>query len=299
LKRAAAAVALVVLAGGGFLVARRRPPPRGELAPAIAFREAPTTIRFDDAIEDRAIALAVASLSPEERKRLLDAMEYAATRIEGRVLPGADDLGEGDPIAELQNATKKYQPALAAARSVARGRASAKDLSARIVPSCNDRSIADDEKCVALWSNDHEGSRARFLLWAAANAAVFETDTARECVQQLRQHAVDEHAPIALVLGADDLALAPIPERDALTGAAHRLGRALSVSDRKEDGRQLESLGRAPPAPGRALPWLDVTPKTVVVVPRLSALTRLGELDSAIGLLPACPSPRWIHRAGG
>jgi hypothetical protein len=299
LKRAALAGALVVLAIVGVVIARRRPPPAPRLAPAIAYRDAPATIRFDDAIEDRALALAVASLSPEERRRLLDAMEYAATRIEGRLLPGADDLGEGDPVAELQKSTQKYQPALAAARSLARGKASARDLSARIVPSCDDRSIADDEKCVALWGEDRDGSRARFLLWAAANAAVFETETARECASALRTRAFDDGSPVALVLGADDLALAPIPERDALKGAAHRLGRALTVTNRKEDGRQLESLGRAPPAPGRALPWLDVTPKTVVVVPRLSALTRLGELDAAIARAPACPSPRWIHRAGG
>jgi hypothetical protein len=291
--------ALVLLAGLGLLIARRRPPPAPRIAPGVAYRDAPVPIPTDEAAEDRAFALAVGSLTPAERKRLLEAIEYAAARLEGRLLPGADDLGEGDPVTELQTSTKKYLPALSAARSLARNKASAKDLSVRVVPSCDDPSIEKDEKCAALWASDAEGSRARFLAWAASNAAVLEVEHPAECVTALREHAIDDTSPIALVLASDDLGLAMIPERDALKAAAHRLGRALGASERKDDGRQLEALGRAAPAPARALPWLDATPKTVMIVPRLSALTRLGELNAAVERSPACRPERWLHRAGG
>jgi hypothetical protein len=291
--------ALVVLAVIGVVVARRRPAPPPRIAPAVAYRDAPASIPADDGIEDRAMALAVGSLTPAERKKLLEAMEYASTRLEGSVTPGADDLGEGDPVTELETTTKKYMPSLSAARSLARGRASAKDASARVIASCDDPSIAKDEKCVALWADDREGSRARFLLWAASNAVVLETESPAACATALREHALDDGSAIALVLASDDLTLASIPEREVLKDAAHRLGRALAVTKRKDEGRQLDALGRAAPPPGRALPWLEVSPSTVVVVPRLSALTRLGELRSAVLGAPSCRGVRWIHPAGG
>lgn len=291
--------ALVVLAVVGVIVARRRPPPRPRIAPAIAVRDVEASTASDDGSEDRAMALAVGSLTPAERKKLLEAMDYASTRLEGSVTPGADDLGEGDPVTELETSTKKYMPSLSAARSLSRGRGSAKGISARILASCDDPSIARDEKCVALWAADQDGSRARFLLWAASNAAVFDTESPAACATALREHMLDEGSAIALVLVADDLGLAAIPERDVLKDAAHRLGRALAVTRRKDEGRQLDALGRSPPPPGRALPWLDVGPKSVVVVPRLSALHRVRDVDAAIEGAPSCRPSRWTHRATG
>lgn len=292
--------AFVILAIAVVVLVRRRTPApdRAHRGPALVYKAARSNIVDDQNTEDRALALAIASLSPAERKRLLDAMEYASTRLEAGVLPGADDLGEGDPVAELQKSTKKYQPALNAARSLARGRWTTNDLSARAVASCDDPSIAKDETCVPLWGNEAgEASRARFLAWAGSNAAVFETKDPAACAAELRDHLVDEGSAIALVVIADDLALATIPERDALEKAAHRLGKALAVTERKDDGKQLEALGRTAPR-GVALSWLEVSPKTVVVVPRLSALTRRGELDAAILRSPACRPERWMHRAG-
>jgi hypothetical protein len=164
--------AVVVLALVGIVVARRSPPSGAPVSrPALAVRAAPRPSANDQAVEDRATALAVASLSPGERQRLLDAMDHASTRLEATLLPGADDLGDGDPVAELQKETKKYLPALNAARSLTRGRWSANDFSARAVSGCDDPSIERDETCVPLWSPGEEGSRARFLAWAAANAA--------------------------------------------------------------------------------------------------------------------------------
>ena len=286
--------AVVVLAFAGLLIARRRPPPKPRIAPALVFRPAPATVPVDSDSEDRAAALAVASLSPADRKQLLETMDYATTRLEGPLL-GAEDFGEGDPVTELQEKTARYQPALAAARSLVRGRWSTKDLSTRTVASCDDPSIEKDETCVPLWGTDHEGSRARFLAWAASNASLFETDTPNECTKALRDHLLDERSPIALVLDHRDLALEPIPERDSMKDSAHRLGRALAVTDRKDEGRQLDALGRAPPARASALPWLETTPKTVMVVPRLSALSRLAEVHAAIRNALACRPSRWIH----
>jgi hypothetical protein len=292
--------AVVVLALVGIVVARRSPPSGAPVSrPALAVRAAPRPSADDQAVEDRATALAVASLSPGERQRLLDAMDHASTRLEATLLPGADDLGDGDPVAELQKETKKYLPALNAARSLTRGRWSANDFSARAVSGCDDPSIERDETCVPLWSPAEEGSRARFLAWAAANAAVFETDAPHACAEALRDGTVTDGAPIALVLVAEDLALTTVPERPALEAGAHRLGRALALTSRKEESHQLDALGRAPPTPGRALSWLEVGPKAMVVVPRLSALTRLGELDAAVLRSPSCRPERWIHRAGG
>lgn len=226
-------------------------------------------------------------------------MDYAATRIEGTLLPGAEDLGEGDPVAELKRLMRRYLPALSAARSLVRGEWSAKDLSARAVADCREPSIAADETCVPLWGNEAEGSRARFLAWAASSAAVFETDTPTECTAALRAHVLDESSAVALVLGEGDLRLASFAERESLREAANRLGRALGAANHQDDAMRIDAVGRAAAPEGRALPWLDASPQTLVIVPRLSALTRLGELNAAAESSPACRAPRWIHRAGG
>ena len=251
----------------------------------------------DSSSEDRAMALAIASMPPEERRRLREAIDYAAARLEARVMPGGDDLGEGDPIDELRNATAKYDPALNAARSLSRREWRAQDLVVRGVASCANESLGPTEKCVPLWTNEPEGNRARFLAWAASSSAVFETNDVVACARELRDAAL-RSSSIALVLLRADFSEGAIPERDALKDAAHRLGRALVVNHRDDDGKNLESLGRAAPDDA-ATRWLTASlpANAIVVVPRLSALTRRAELLQTIERSPACRDVRWLHRA--
>lgn len=250
--------------------------------------------------EDRAMSLALASLTTEERRQAAAAMEYAAVRIEGSLMPGGEDLGDGDPIVELRKALTHYAPSINAARAFEQGSDRAwtsADLSVRVLGACPEK-LAPGEACAAVWSSDEEGgdvARARFLAWSITKAVVVELPTPEaraHCAEVLRTARQRDDSTVALVLTDADLRLEAVPERDEVRKSARRLGGAMTAAKR-EDNQKLEALGRAAPT-GRVAPWLSLAPDAVLVVPRLSALVALPGLDGE--LRAACPDARTSKR---
>lgn len=267
MKRAALAAVLLVAAAAAAFALR----PRASSDPVLVYRDVAEAPKKND---DHAMSLALASLSSVERDQVIASMEYATTRLEATLMPGAEDLGEGDPMDELKKALAHYAPVLTAARAFEQGSEgawTAKDFAVRALAKCPEK-LAPGERCVPVWG-ESDAARARFVAWPIAAARVLElptVDARATCAENLRHRRARDDSTVALVLSSDDLALRPVPERDAVRKAARRLGAAMAVAKR-EDNQRLEAFGRAAPA-GRVAPWLEVKPWALLVVPKLSAL---------------------------
>lgn len=229
------------------------------------------------------MALAVGALSPADRRRLLELVEYTTARLEAKLSPLATDFDEGDPVAQLRASLAPYIPCFTAARELERGSWQSADLAVRVASSCAEAKPGADERCIPLW--DTTGSprdadpRARFLAWSASHAVVLDLVTrerAEAHARALRTRATNPTSTIALVLLDDELALQPTPDRAELQAAAHRLGRAMATTGQR-DTKDLEAFARAAGG-GRVAPWLTVSRSQIVIVPRLSALGRTDEL---------------------
>lgn len=253
--------------------------------------------REDGAAEDRAMALAGASIAPEDRKRILEQLDYTRARLEARMSPLGTDFEDGDPVEELRRSMRPHMPAFTAARELERGTWQSAELAVRVATSCADAKVAADETCISLWDPSDGprdiGRRARFLAWAASHAVVVDLGTrarAEECARALRIRTSLEASTLALVLMDEDLDVHPTPERAELEASAHRLGRAMAASGTR-DGDDIAALARPTPVT-RAVPWLRL-PSTAVV-PRLSAIADAAglkkEIEGAAGA-----NVRWLH----
>ena len=296
------ALGIVVLALGAialYLATTRGRAPHG---PVLVYRAGPVPAgsALPKANDDRAMALALASLTVEERRQAAAAMDYAAVRIEGSLMPGGEDLGEGDPLVELRKTLAHYSPVINAARAFEQGSERSwigADLSVRVAESCP-KTLAKNEACTPVWSaKDAPGdaARARFLAWSITKAVVLElpsADARTHCAEALRTSRQRDESALALVLTDADLRLEAIPERDEVRKSARRLGGAMAVAKR-EDNQKLDALGRAAPT-GRVAPWLSIGPNALLVVPRLSALVAIAGLDGEIR--SACPDARATNR---
>lgn len=311
------AVALVVAGTGGVILHRVSSgsvtggpvPPAG---PVLVIRPGPPASDEGDErrADDRAMSLAVASLSRPERAEVLAAMTYAAARLESSLTPFGEDLGDGDPIEELEQTIALYAPVLNGARAFEAGRWRSADLDVRVASACPP-ALPPGEACVSVWSErgaqpgtQHTfdgapaalGARARFLAWSVSHARILglrSEQEARDCAEALRERRRRDSSAMSLVLTKDDLELRPVPERDDLQRAARRLGAAIAASERRNPER-LEALGRAAPA-GHVTPWLDLDASMVLVVPRLSALARLGDLSREVEEVHSCRAARRVR----
>lgn len=298
-----AALALVIVGAAGGVVLYRTWSKPASAGPVLVIRPAAPAPEDGDAerADDRAMSLAVASLSRSERAEVLAAMTYAAARLESRLTPLGEDLGDGDPIEELEKTIALYAPVLNGARAFEAGRWQSAELDVRVAGTCPPVR-APGELCVSLRGErgDEEpvavAGRARFLAWSVAHAHILELPSereARECAEALRERRRRDTSVMSLVLTKEDVELRPVPERDDLQRAARRLGAAIAASERRNPER-LESLGRAAPA-GHVTPWLNLSASIVLVVPRLSALARLAELPREVEELGSCRVARWVR----
>ena len=283
--RARAALLVAVVASSVGVAVLRRPAPLGA-GPVLVVRsitsDAPEPAASPGG-EERAMALAAASLSPADRLRILEMIDFATARLEARLSPLGTDFEEGDPVAQLRASLAPYQPAFTAARELERGAWQSADLAVRVGASCAAAKPAPDEHCVTLRGPSHAPrdleARARFLAWAVSHALVIDLGTrerAEARAQALRTRATLATSTIALVLLDDDLALRPTPDRADLQASANRLGRAMAGND-IHDTKDLEAFARGVEGAGVA-PWLTVSRTQILVVPRLSALGRVDEL---------------------
>lgn len=277
----------IACATAGIYAARTTKSPAMPPYAVLLFRyDAPEATKTTRAGEDRALSLALASMSPAERARVLDLVSNTTARLETKLSPLGTDLGDddADPVVELQRDTERYVPLVTAARELDRGRWSSKDVRVRVAGACSE--AANGETCASLWDGRGRTElerRARFFAWSVTAAAIiaFDTDDAFSAgAQQLRERTTMPSSPIALVLTRNDLAFEAVPERDQLRDAARRLGRAMAANKRKDESH-LESLGRVAPA-GRSAPWLALGPRTLLIVPRLSKAMSPKELADEI-----------------
>jgi len=276
---------------------------RGNLQPDDAL--APNVRRE---IEGSAMDLVFASLSPSERVRVLDELRDAVDQIEARMFPLALDLGEGDPAETLRSTMVSLMPAYSAAYSLSRGTWTFTDATVHVVPSCEGESVVDRSSCVPLWGDAVVGSeqvrqdvkRARYAVWSMAHAAVFELvsiGSLEEVAKTLRERALQLESTIALVLTERELSREPVTERGELENVASRLVELL-VKAKVDYPRQLESFRVGVPST-RAVPWLRVSPMSVVVVPRMSVLARLPAFTAEVEEALSGKSVRWIRRPTG
>jgi hypothetical protein len=307
------AVGLAIIATLATFLARRRAPSRGPVlvVRAIPSGTIPKEAPPDTGADDRAMALAVASTSPESRKKILEAMSYATARLEARLSPLVTDLGDddGDPVQQFRHSMAAYVPSFTAAREIERGSWRSADLAVRVARGCDEANVLPGEVCFSLWdTNDGPpdvARKARFLAWAASRAAVVDLgtrDRAIACAAALRARIGEEPSTVALVLTRDDLQLRPLDDRSEVQDAARKLGRAMAAND-VEDTQHLEAFARAAPE-GQVATWLDLPTSGLVVVPRLSAIGDTAGLVSEIEAAAAAQEPkthdeatlRWVHR---
>ncbi len=301
---------LVTLVVGGVTalaadVARRRREPSSSLDVSLVIRNAPladtTGASSTTTDEDRAMALAISSLTAAEREHVLDVVDAAADRLEARANPLLADFGDGDPIEQLELATAAYLPALSAARALDREDWVGAGLQVRIVRSCEGIALAPNETCVPAWSRlsaePQVAERGRFVAWAVSGLGVLELPddaAAAACASELRLRVPFAGSHLALVLRDADLALVPVEQRSALKAAARRLGAAMAANGLRES-RQLDALARGEPA-GRVAPWLALGPRALAVIPRLSAVGAGGRFAEEVEGAASCRGMRWLHR---
>ena len=292
-QRFAIVLALLFAAAGGALALNRRKNPAVTDAGAPVLVVEPGAPKEEpprEGAKERAMALVVASLSPEERARAIEIMSYASARLEARASSIVDDFGDDiDPMVELQKALAPYVPSITAARAFERGRFAGSDFTVTPALSCAAPPVPS-ASCVAAWKSSVRGAeepavaeRARFAAWPIAYATVADLGTvaARDrAARSLRAGTVTPNAMHSLVLTAEDLELTPLPGHEELEAAAKRLGIAMDANDLRES-TQLEGFAHPAPA-GRVARWLTLSKTELLVVPRLSTVARAGELRASI-----------------
>lgn len=267
--------------------------------PALVVRSVAATDAAFEGRDDRAMALAGASLTPSDRAHVLEQIDYARTRLEARLSPLGTDFEDTDPIEDLRRSLEPYMPTLTAARELERGAWASKDIAVRVAANCQMAKLAPAEICMSLWDTKDGprdlGRRARLLAWSASRAVAFDLGTrerALQCARSIREGMKRPTSTVALVLTQDDLALRPDPDRDALQASTRRLGAAMAAAGR-EGTKTVEALGNAT-LDERVAAWIDVPPSSLFVVPRLSAITDSEGLRKEIEAAAGGPV-QWRH----
>lgn len=220
------------------------------------------------------LASVVAHLDARERRELSELLDATATRLEARLNPLLEDLGEGDPEAELRAWAAPRTAMLQSAAALARTRHCAMDgFCVSMAATC-----PTGARCIPAWgaSSDPDAARARFLAWPVAGAVLLRAPDAASrdrAVADLRVRARDERSRIGLVVTRRDGDTDLIPEVREIRDAWGRV-RVLSTAVREQ---HLD----VPTLRDGALPlaWGDLD---VVVVPRVGSLTEPKEFEAEV-----------------
>jgi len=283
LSRALALVGLVGLVGLAGWLARPNAERTGPFL-SISRQDRGTVSR--SAVPPGSIALALGGLPPEELTRLRERLEEstdAAVRRAAAIL--FDQVGlapdSASPAPDPLRQALPDVPALTAAANVLGAPWNAPGLSVKLGPACD----AAAARCVPLFAPAADGEdalvrRGRALAWTLGNTALLRVPAGSRAamLRSLRGAQARPSGTIALVFDAPQGALDEV-ELELL---------------REQARRALAHLG--PGAPQR--PWLEalgavratwelpiaLDPNDVLVIPRLSALARLQDFHSEVGL---------------
>jgi hypothetical protein len=227
-----------------------------------AFCAARSPALVDGTVRDEAVmASMILALAPEERARLAELLDNANARWEARANPLLEDLGAGDPDAELvawlAGAPAAVSVAMAASRATfcaADGYCAAPADARGACPAGFSPVTGDD-------------GRARFLAWPFGHALRLRADTAehaRAAADALRVRARGR-THIGLVVQS------PAADEDDLRARLIRHETLKGVVERRGDG-----------ALGGATQRLALDARDVVVIPRLDALAAREELADEV-----------------
>jgi hypothetical protein len=242
-----------------------------------------------------AAALAAASMSPTERRRLRAALDAFTERLETRAHPLADDFDDTPIDAALRDELRTSLPKLTAARALVTGvwRGSYAADEVRAVDGCPERRL-----CVDPWARGgtDEARRARFLAWPVSAAALLRFDDSHDAdaaAARLRARAGARDSRIALVVTADGVDADVARELVAVRTAAARAAALLARSDAEAEPRALlDEVARATlPAPP---PWLHLGAGELLIVPRLGAVAALDRFTDEIAA--HAPAARFLYR---
>jgi hypothetical protein len=230
------------------------------------------------------VALALGGLPPEELTRLRECLAASTDAAVRRAAPMLFDVTGSDedagPAPDPLRQSLPDLPALTAAANVLGAPWHAPGVSVDLAPACV---TSSSEGCVPLFAPvvDRDEAfvrRGRALAWSLGNAAALRAREASRAslLASLRRAQMEPSGTIALVFEASRGVLDGA-KLEVLREEAHEAVAHLPVEAPQRPW--LEALGDAPAA--WALPVV-LDPDEVLVVPRLSALARLGDFRAEV-----------------
>lgn len=289
-------VAVVLAAVGGWLVVRalqNRAPPTRTIRLGLLRTEPPHWCTTPEARErELAVAawLTFASLAPQRRRELVEAVEGALDSLEARTQPLGIDLADEPPEQALRRLSPWLLPVWTAARSLAKGCFISGDRKLTVMVTTASQAPAPGTVSFDPWQSaapTGDVRLAQFLAWPIARARRVRATSNEPATawRELRERAGNTGSSIALIVErtaqqVDARSLTTTDERAELAALRARFARLRS---RRHSPETLSDLwlalaGDLPRAP--ALPWLELAPGQALVVPTLSAsadATRLRE----------------------
>lgn len=243
-----------------------------------------------DAVEPEAIWVALTALPPERLRNVVDELEAVIAILDTERDPFAVDLLDEEPEPIVRGLSRWFLPVLSAARALCAGHWSTPD--GRLTVSVEREGCGPDCRVVGAWAGPGEEveplvMRARFIAWPISSALLIRCEGAerrREAAVALQRAIGSARSSFALVV--DALAQGAEPSSmPALKRAELESIRSLAVKYREQSAGPVrsgkmawlmdlcESAALVRPD-RRSLPWLRLDPTELLLVPRLSVLSR-------------------------
>ena len=303
-------ICLGALAGSLSLAATARPPRRDAeetpASPVLVIRSDLAQRGRAQSNDDRAAAILMAAMPPAELGALAGALDELSRRLAIRANPLVEDLEDDSPEAPLGAWLRQHLGALAAASALAQPtwEAGDRDIAVSVARSCAaaPEPVASHParaRCVPLWGiGDPAEERARFVAWPVTRAIVLRApapDDAALGAEELRASNT-EGSRVALILLERDAARGDRTEESRVRAAARAVAPHLR-GDVGRDAAAILALARDRPS-GRLFADLDLSPRDVLVVPRLSSLAERTAFEREVDGRRAAlaPTRRWIVR---
>jgi hypothetical protein len=248
----------------------------------------------------------MAAMPPTELAALAGALDELGRRLPIRANPFVEDLEDDAPEAPLRAWLRQHFAAIAAASALAQPtwQTGDRDIAVSVARSCAAAaepvtSHAARARCVPLWGiGDAAEERARFVAWPVARAIILRApapDDAALGAEELRASNT-EGSRVALILLERDAVRGDRTEERRVRAAARAVA-SLLRGDVGSDAAAILAFARDRPG-GRLFADLDLSPRDVLVVPRLSSLAERTAFEREVDGRRAAlaPTRRWIVR---
>lgn len=247
----------------------------------------------DEALDAATVKLALGSLAPNALDELVDLLDEGLTALETKANPLLIDVLDGDHRDRWAASVARFLPMLNAAREFVRGAWSSSDgLSVRVERRGDVRGGRTIPAWPAAGAGERTDQRARFLAWPVSYARLLQAPDPLTCERLaglLREQASRPEAMTGLVL--DQASLAGTRRFDELARVVRDRRRLLARAKGDPAVAGLATLVD-PGEPRRVAGWLDLSPRELLVVPRLSALARDREFGQYVMRVAGAVDPR-------